>query len=73
MLKPTRPACREDKGKYLAAGVVQKGDEDRCEEELPLQTRAWKSCIISCPFPQAAPSCLLQNDLSFGVETTSTT
>lgn len=73
MVKPTRPVCREDKGNYLAAEIDQKRNEDRCEEELPQWTRAWKSCIISCPFPQAAPSCLSQNDLSSGVETTSTT
>lgn len=73
MVKPARPVCGAGKGKYLAAGLVQKGDEDRCEKEQPQWTCAWKSCTASCPLPQAAPSCLSQDDVSFGVETTSTT
>lgn len=68
-----RPACSKGKGKYLAAGLVQKGDEDRCEQEQPQWMRTWKSRTISCSLPQAPPSCLAQDDLSLGVETITTT
>lgn len=68
--KPTRAACSRGKGKYLAGGLIQKGHEDRCEQEQPRWTRAWKSRTISCSLPQAPPSCLAQDDPSLGVETT---
>lgn len=71
-VKPTRPACSEGKGNYLAAGLAGKGDEVRCEQEQPPWMRTWKPRTVSCSLPQAAPSCLAQDDESLGVESATT-